>query len=184
MFNNDVSYLYSDDYLTSPKSLEPSDKKDLFSKSPNFLEYGPLRIRVCRKTAPTLATGRRSKYILLSGDEAIKREMRREKNRVAARKLKEKRSLIEQDLFDKVKQLEDEQSNLENNLTELQSQKQNLETKVINSVPIDPIGDLLFTTNDNIPLFFDECSDDYDLFNTSITNLLNFNSDIDDDLEN
>ncbi|CAF4939519.1 unnamed protein product, partial [Rotaria magnacalcarata] len=40
---------------------------------------------------PTLATGRRSKFTKLEGDAAVQREIRRKRNREAARKLKAKR---------------------------------------------------------------------------------------------
>ncbi|CAF1038959.1 unnamed protein product [Adineta steineri] len=135
--------------------------------SDNVIQYGPLKIRRCRKPAPTIATGRRSKFLILFGDEEIKREQRRTKNREAARKLKEKRQLIEEQLDEKLRQLEYEHLVLQEYLQRLEQKKQNLEQK-IDSVSTDPLIELLSKNNQNMLLFFEECSDDLDFFGESL----------------
>ncbi len=118
----------------------------------------PLR----RKVVPTLETGRRSKNLVLVGEEAARREKRRERNREAARKLKEKRQLIEDELNQKIKDLENQHLGLEKYLRFLQRRKQLLE---------DTIKDL---TNDSIDKLFGQYSpDDFNLFDESIESILN-----------
>jgi len=118
----------------------------------------PLR----RKAVPTLETGRRSKNLVLVGEEAARREKRRERNREAARKLKEKRQLIEDELNQKIKDLENQHLGLEKYLRFLQRRKQLLE---------DTIKDL---TNDSIDKLFGQYSpDDFNLFDESIESILN-----------
>ncbi len=139
----------------------------------NMVQYGPISVRVCRKAAPTLETGRRSKHLVLVGEEAARREKRREKNREAARKLKEKRQIIEEELNQKIKELEGQHSGLQNYLQHLEQRKQNLENKV-NNLVIDPIDELLSNENQDMPLFFEQYSNDLDLFDESIEEILNF----------
>ena len=145
----------------SISSIESNDSE--VSSTNNSIQYDLIEVRLCRRSAPTLETGRRSKYLVLFGDEAAKREKRREKNRDAARKLKEKRELIEYELNLKLKQLEDEHSNLENDLKQLQQIKENLEEK-INQLYIDPIIEFLFSDNQDL----------LDLCDESIEHILNF----------
>jgi hypothetical protein len=40
----------------------------------NMFQYGPISVRLCRKAAPTLETGHRSKHLVLVGEEAARRE--------------------------------------------------------------------------------------------------------------
>jgi predicted nuclease with TOPRIM domain len=169
MFTSSTTPSYSTQ--TSNVSIGSSDSD---ASSPcNTVEYGPITVRLCRKSAPTLENGRRSKHLILVGDEAVKREKRRERNRDAARKLKEKRQQIEEELNEKLKQLEGEHSNLQNFLQHLNQRKQNLQTEVEN-LQIDPIIKLLSNDNQDMPLFFEQHSDDMDLSDESIEEILNF----------
>ena len=170
MFKNDVSYLYSDDCLTSSSS---SEKEEL-----NYFEYEPFRTRITRKTIPTCTIGRRSKHVISFGEETMKREKRREKHRIIARQLKVKQKLFEENLYQKVKELENEKSNLENHVMQLQSHKQNLQDELISNYSMDSIAD-----KEKIPLFLDHYSDDFHLLNMSLTNILNFNDEYDNHLE-
>jgi hypothetical protein len=155
---------------SSISSIESNDSE--VCSTTNTTQYGPIQVRLCRKSAPTLETGRRSKHLVLAGDEAIKREKRREKNRDAARKLKEKRQLIEEELNERLKQLEGEHSNLKNYLQHLHQRKLNLQEEA-NQLLNDPIIDLLSNDNRDMPLFFEQYSDDMDLFDESIEHFLN-----------
>jgi septin family protein len=155
--------------LTS-SSIE-SDGGEVASSN-NIVEYGPIQICVCRKPIPTIATGRRSKHLVLVGDEAMRREKRREKNREAARKLKEKRQLIEEELDQKVKELENEHSDLQNYLQQLREKKQILEQEITNLL-IDPLDELLSNKNQEMLLLFEQHADDLDLLDESVEKILN-----------
>lgn len=58
------------------------------------LRYGPITVHPRQQPSKTLFTGRRSKYEVLSGDDEEKRRDRRERNRVAATKCREKRENV------------------------------------------------------------------------------------------
>jgi hypothetical protein len=139
----------------------------------NTVQYGPIAVRMCRRAAPTLETGRRSKHLVLVGDEAMRREKRRERNREAARKLKEKRQLIEEELNQKLTDLENQHTGLEKYLQYLRQRKQFLQNEVNNTMT-DPIHELLSNENPDMLLFFEQYADDIDLFDESIENILNF----------
>ena len=94
---------------------------DLPSSSP------PIEAKVTRTAPPTLATGRRSKFIPLEGEAAIKRETRRRRNREAARKLKVKRARMEYELEKQIAQLESDERNLLTEVHLLQNYKFHLE---------------------------------------------------------
>ena len=94
--------------------------------------YGPITVRVRQIQPPTLATGRRSKFLKLEGDAAIKRELRRKKNRDAAKKLKEKRIIIEQQLENDIHDLETKEKELETRVKNLEAYKGQLESRYNN----------------------------------------------------
>jgi len=83
-------------------------------------------VRVIRKAIPTLETGRRSKHLVLFGIEAVRRDKRRERNRLAAKRLKEKRQQIEDELNQKIQELENQHSHLKSRVTELDQRKRHL----------------------------------------------------------
>ncbi|CAF4737051.1 unnamed protein product, partial [Rotaria magnacalcarata] len=74
-----------------------------------------------------LATGRRSKFTKLEGDAAVQREIRRKRNREAARKLKAKREHIEQQLQTDIDKLESKERELLFTIRSLESYKAQLE---------------------------------------------------------
>lgn len=105
-------------------STKSTEKKE--QTSTNYVYYGPIRCYFRRKQAPTLSTGRRSKFELVSDEERLKRDVRRQRNRLLAKKLKEKREKILMDLLEQVKQLEEKEFIMENLINQLQSKKNNL----------------------------------------------------------
>ena len=115
-----------------------------------------------RRVALTLKTGRRSKHLVLVGEEAVRREKRRARNREAARKLKEKRQMLEDELNQKLKDLEEQHLNLQKYLRFLQQRKQLLQD-TINDLNMDPIDKLLSDKNDHLPLLFEQYCNDFDL---------------------
>jgi len=147
---------------------------EIFSKT---IQDGLIDVRMSRKAVPTLETGRRSKHLVLVGEEAARREKRRERNREAARKLKEKRQLVEEELNQKIKDLENQHLGLEKYLLFLQRRKQFLQNEV-NNVMIDPIDELLSNENPEMLLFFEQYSDEMDFFDESINRILNFDLNI------
>ena len=89
--------------------------------------YGPIVVRPRKNPAPTLASGRKSKYTELPADEERKREIRRSRNRQAAEKCKQKRSEIEEKLEVDLKNLLNEQNSIHNEQQQLTETKQRLE---------------------------------------------------------
>lgn len=148
------------------------------STNSNVLQYGPIQVRMCRKLAPTLATGRRSKHMTLQGEEAAKREKRREKNRLAAKKLKEKRQMVEDELNKEIRILENEHSDLKTYLSQLRDQKQFLEFQIQRFFPT--IDDLTMINDDEaIDAFFNEYLGDFDLDDEFLESI--FDSQLTDD---
>src|SRR5579871_23350 len=62
------------------------------------IAFGPIKVKPRKKPAPTLATGRRSKYEILTPDKEQKRNVRRARNRAAAERVRISRLNIEQQL--------------------------------------------------------------------------------------
>ncbi|CAF1437703.1 unnamed protein product [Adineta ricciae] len=170
MFSDKSVPSYSTQDSTS--SADSNDSEAYMANS-NVVEYGPIKIRQIRKPAPTIATGRRPKHLVLVGEEALKRQQRREKNREAAKKLKERRQMIEQELGQKLKELEGEHSTLQSYLQQLQQRKTNLQSEIQNCLN-DPIEELLSNHNQDMLSFFEQYLDDPDLYDEDIENMLNF----------
>ncbi|CAF1045773.1 unnamed protein product [Adineta ricciae] len=108
---------------TIPK--KPSRRKK--SSPPITVVYGPINIKVRQSAAPTLATGRCSKFVELEGEAAVKREIRRKRNREAAKKLKEKRSIIEDNLKKQISEYEAQEKSLLLTIQNLRTYKEYLE---------------------------------------------------------
>ena len=148
----------------STSSMEMTSENDT-------VQYGPIAVQLRRKPAPTLETGRRSKHLVLVGDEAARREKRRERNREAARKLKEKRLLIEEELNRTLKDLQGQHSDLQKYLRFLHQRKQLLED-AMNDVQLNSLDDLLSNESFDKPLFFKQCSENLNLADDSIESFL------------
>ncbi|CAF2980432.1 unnamed protein product [Rotaria sp. Silwood2] len=107
-----------------------SDCDNCFIAKPAVvLKYGPIKVTVRPSAAPTLATGRRSKFVKLEGDAAIKRELRRKRNREAAKKLKAKREFIERQLEKEISELECKEQDLLLTVKNLELYKEQLEAQ-------------------------------------------------------
>jgi hypothetical protein len=119
----------------------------------NCIHYGPIRYYRRRGKAPTLLTGRRSKYEQVTGEEHIKRDLRRQRNRFLSKQLKQKRETIERELIQQVKQLQQHQFYLKSEINQLISYKKYLLDKREESES-DPLINLI--TKNDIPLFFQE----------------------------
>jgi hypothetical protein len=97
----------------------------------NIIEFGPIKVKPRKKPAPTLATGRRSKYETLSPEEEEKRDIRRARNRAAAERVRISRLNVEQQLQGQIDTLEDQEQQLSNNIQMLQNEKLHLETRLL-----------------------------------------------------
>ena len=93
--------------------------------------YGPIVVRPRKNPAPTLASGRKSKYAQLTSEEEYRREVRRRRNRLAAEKCKVKRNEIEEKLEADMVHLHHERMSIERENQTLMAQKQRLE-KLLN----------------------------------------------------
>ncbi|UJR35097.1 hypothetical protein I4U23_027870 [Adineta vaga] len=123
MFYNDMSYLYSDECLTSAS-------QELPLKETKICTNETIRTPVNRRT---MTMNHRSKHLLLFNDEMFKRD----RNRLTIRKLREKRHSLESNMFKQMFQSEDLQSDLENQLNILQVQKTSLEDAMNNNFSME-----------------------------------------------
>jgi hypothetical protein len=114
-----------DAYETNKRPKRSTPKAS--NKSVNELRYGPLVVRPRRNPAPTLASGRKSKYISLTPEEEYKRDLRRIRNRQAAEKCKLKRLEVEDCLNANLNKLKESSVILHNELDNLKAEKQMLE---------------------------------------------------------
>ncbi len=124
--SNDVSKVNENDAINDKKSSKQLNRQ---RKKYRFVSYGPIAVRVNLYEVPTLKTGRRSKFLPLEGEEAIKREIRRRKNRETVQRLKEKRKKVEDQLDTELHQLEFDEKYLEQNIEHLKIYKRFLETR-------------------------------------------------------
>ena len=136
--NDDCSYCVmtmneTDSTTNSPVNSSTDDQNQSTSDEHRkegdcvTVAYGPITIRVRQSKPPTLATGRRSKFLQLEGDAAAKRDLRRKRNRDAAKKLKEKRFIIEQQLQKDIDELESKGQALESRIKVLETHKDELD---------------------------------------------------------
>jgi len=99
-----------------------------------FIRYGPILVNPRKQPSKTLFTGRRSKYEVLIGEEEEKRRLRRERNRVAATKCREKR----ENILTGLEMIYADETNKHNNLLktiqQLEQRKQNLESFISNHI--------------------------------------------------
>ncbi len=123
--------------IVDVQSIDLSNtKKRSRSTRTSLVTYGPISVRKRHTIAPTLATGRRAKDAIIEGEEAVKREIRRMKNRESARNLKKLRDDIEHGLENEVDQLKFEEQNLLIQVNNLQVYKQHLEEQCRHINPI------------------------------------------------
>jgi len=130
-----VSYdIISGDELNTNNNNDISDQKSSdhesnTEKAYKTIAYGPIIVKINLRDAPTLKTGRRSRFLPLEGDAAAKRELRRQKNRELAKRLKEKRINIEHQLVNQISELESHEKDLTEEVRNLESYKQFLEKR-------------------------------------------------------
>lgn len=94
------------------------------------IRYGPITVNPRKEPSKTLFTGRRSKNEVLSPDEEERRRDRRERNRVAATKCREKREIVLQALEEQCREEESKQEELNQLIKELEERKHDLESEL------------------------------------------------------
>ncbi|UJR33531.1 hypothetical protein I4U23_020975 [Adineta vaga] len=118
---SDTLQYHTNSVDNSPTSFDDNDT----------IEFGPIKVKPRKKPAPTLATGRRSKYETLTPDEEQKRELRRARNRAAAERVRISRLNVEQDLQGQIDALEDQEQKLYMNIQMLEDHKFQLQTHLV-----------------------------------------------------
>lgn len=113
-----------------PAIIATSDTSRTSYEDNDFMEFGPIKVKPRKRPAPTLATGRRSKYENLPPDEAAKRDVRRKRNREAAERVRLNRLAVEKELQQQIDELEKQNNFLEKNVQNLENEKLQLETRL------------------------------------------------------
>ncbi|CAF0902110.1 unnamed protein product [Adineta ricciae] len=103
------------------------------------MRYGPITVNPRKLPSKTLFTGRRSKYEVLSTDEEERRRDRRERNRIAATKCREKRETVLSQLENQHQDELETHRNLLKTVRDLEQQKQYLENVLNNHLNICPL---------------------------------------------
>ncbi|CAF2626602.1 unnamed protein product [Rotaria sp. Silwood2] len=98
------------------------------------VRYGPITVNPRKQPSKTLFTGRRSKYEVLSNDEEERRRVRRERNRLAATKCREKRENVLGDLEIEYHKEENKYINILKTIEQLNVKKQHLESMLSNHI--------------------------------------------------
>jgi len=113
--------LYQDDSGTDPDWQPSGPKRGRYDDSAVMMQSYSV-------SQPTTTGGRRRKANdNLSPEEEAKRSLRRERNKVAAAKCRQRRVDLTNELINESEGLEEEQAKLENEITMLQNQKEQLE---------------------------------------------------------
>lgn len=104
-----------------------------------LIRYGPITVNPRKIPSKTLFTGRRSKYEVLSTDEEERRRDRRERNRVAATKCREKRENVLSELEETYNREEQHYLELTESVSNLQQQKNYLQSVLDNHLNECPV---------------------------------------------
>lgn len=134
-----------------PRSL--SENSYLSTDDHDIIEFGPIKVKPRKKPAPTLATGRRSKYETLSPEDEQKRELRRARNRAAAERVRINRLGVEQNLKNQIDVLQQEEKQLLVNIDNLQREKLKLESRILTHEQICPTRLVSGEPNGALPVF-------------------------------
>ncbi|CAF0986522.1 unnamed protein product [Adineta ricciae] len=113
-----------------PYTISSSENSRTSFDDNDIIAFGPIKVKPRKKPAPTLATGRRSKYEVLSPEEEQKRNIRRARNRAAAERVRVSRLSVEQQLLNEISELESQEAKLSQDVQSLQHQKLHLETRL------------------------------------------------------
>lgn len=127
--NNDSQMEYTN-VKTEPTALVYQSPSTVCSDDSEVIEFGPIKVKPRKRPAPTLATGRRSKYEILTPAEEQKRNIRRARNRAAAERVRVNRLGVEQSLIDQINLLENEERQLTAEIGQLENQRIRLAAQI------------------------------------------------------
>ncbi|XP_063287833.1 protein FosB isoform X2 [Pelobates fuscus] len=123
---------------TPGPSIDPYDLPGPSYSSPSGVSYGPnLPASTLGQegTRPTRARGKRTREEALTPEEEEKRRVRRERNKLAAAKCRNRRRELTDRLQSETDLLEEEKSTLEAEIDELRRQKEQLEFALLSHRP-------------------------------------------------
>ena len=173
MSSADVSYLYVNDYSTLSQSLIRSvETKSSSSTRSDAAGYVSRRLGTCRRMAPTLSVGHRSKHVTLWNEDALKRERRRARYCLAARQWREKRQCIEEELHQQLNGLGIKQKQLEDYRWDLQSRRHGFGRTIDQHSPTDFLSGIVLTDAVTLPSFSDQHADDMHPLSTAMSDPL------------
>lgn len=152
MFNKDVSYLYSDEWQSSSTT---NDKIPSSKLSPTVRSNS---MRVHPKTNAVSLLHHRSKHILICRDDVLQGHAdRRERQRLASRRVREeRRQLFEENLLKTLKFYDEQRIQLEDEHKQRQICKENLQTKILQNLSENSPMELSSMDNDKLPTSMDE----------------------------
>lgn len=169
MFVNDVSYLYSDEFF----SLSSQNKIESSEKLSETFECRTVRPWTCRVPTQKLEIGHRTKHVILFRDEAILRDKLRKKKQVMHLPLQEKHQLFQENLYEKIQELLNEQSQLERHSMKIQSLKKDFKTTTNHTLSENSCTDLIVMNKEKPPILLDPYSKHFNLINLPITKIRN-----------
>lgn len=179
MFDKDVSYLYSDDFLTATSS----NKNDLLcTKLSHHFECRPMRTRNFRMSTPSLGNGHRTKHIILFREEILKRDKQRKNQQLVAQLTKSNHLCSEENLPTKFQELISQQSHLKSHFPQSQSSKTDCKNKLNTNVYSNPLLDLSLFEQKANPIFSSQDSNDSDQFALSLLRTFDLNHNTDDNI--
>lgn len=123
---------------TPGPSIDPYDLPGTSYSSPSGATYGPNPPPTTsgqEGTRPTRARGKRTREEALTPEEEEKRRVRRERNKLAAAKCRNRRRELTDRLQNETDLLEEEKSSLEAEIDELRRQKEQLEFALLSHRP-------------------------------------------------
>ena len=131
MFHKDISYLYSNEWQSSSTTNEKPSSGKISSYS--SMRSTATRVHAKMNSLPSIH--HRSKHILITREDLLQgNNDRREKSRLATRRLKERRQLFEENLLKTLKFYDEEQLELEEDLKQREIYKQNLQHKILQNI--------------------------------------------------
>lgn len=147
-----VHIVISDSVQVYTSTSDESEPSPIDSSLKSYLvEYGPICVRHRRSQSQTLATGRRSKDTPRPNEDPVKSEMRRTRNRLAARELKKTRDNIEMELLKQIRELEQQKDDLHEQHKQLEQRKASLNRAIYNA-KLAPLVPLIMDID--IPILF------------------------------
>ena len=175
MASANVSYLYANDYSTLSQSLIRSVETRSSSTRTDAADYVSCRLAACRRVAPRLSGGHRSKHVTLLNEDTLKREKRRGRYRTATLQWRDKRQCIENELQQQLNGLGIKQIQLADYWWDLQSRRCSFGRTIGQHSSTDFLSGIVLTDTVTVPSLSGEHDDDMHCLNTSMNIPTNLN---------